>query len=575
MRQRISLLAACGLVAAGLATAPAQAAEPLVPPAAPAADPVLTLAAPAALALPPHPADGSPKPVALAVRLEQPAGAAAFTGPVTFTVDLAKAAGVATVREVPAAGATAPRCTAVASTLVCKDEAPRAGSPRGIDLEVAAAKGAAEGKSGEIRVSGAAAGATVTSAVTSVTVGGPDLVMEEMRLKRDPKPGESQPLPLAFANRGGQSARGVVLELEASHGLEFGERYDNCTYRTTSTTTTALCTVEGEFKAGESYELAGDSPLHLKAAAHARAELLGYGIYPAAAPAAQAGANAGADAKPQPGDPAAKDPAAKDPAGKGPAGGRKLTAKKRAAALTPALRGPDLNPADNRREADFAVTNTADLAADALVVKGKAGATAKAVVSVRNQGPAWVFEPRSTAPAAVVDVVLPPGLKVLTAPAACRSTGVDSAPRYLCATGTSLPETAKAEFPFEVRIDKAVPDARGAITVGRPGPGGEVQRHPFDPVLANNQAAFTVNPTGPAPSPSGTPTPSGSPSPSASASASPSAGASGGASAAGNSTSRGPLASTGSTAGPLGLAGAALVLVGGGLYVAFRRRRTA
>ncbi|MFG2618389.1 LPXTG cell wall anchor domain-containing protein [Streptomyces sp. NPDC048507] len=575
MRQRISLLAACGLVVAGLATAtaPAQAADPVLTPAAPAADPVLTLAAPAALALVPHPADGAPKPVALAVRLEQPAGASAFTGPVTFTVDLAKAAGVATVREVPAAGA-APRCAAVASTLVCKDEAARAGSPRGIDLEVAAAKGAADGASGAIAVSGAGAGVTVKPAVTAVTVGGPDLVMEEMRLKRDPKPGESQPLPLAFANRGGQPARGVVLELEASHGLEFGEHYDNCAYRITATSTTALCTVEGEFKAGESYELAGDSPLHLKATAHARAELLGYGIYPAA-PAAPAGANAGAGAKP--GDQAAGDQAAGDQAGKNPAGGRKLTAKKRAATLTPALRGPDLNPADNRREAGFAVTNTADLAADPLVVKGKAGATAKAVVSVRNQGPAWVFEPRSEAPAAVVDVALPPGLKVLTAPAACRSTGADTAPRYLCATGTSLSESAKAEFPFEVRIDKAVPDARGAITVGRPGPGGEPQRHPFDPVLANNQAAFTVNPTGPAPSTSGTPSPSGSPSPSASASASasPSAGASGGATAAGGSGSRGPLASTGSTAGPLGLAGAGLVLVGGGLYVAFRRRRTA
>ncbi|MFD8980269.1 LPXTG cell wall anchor domain-containing protein [Streptomyces sp. NPDC059564] len=552
MRQRISLLAACGLVAAGLATTPAQAAET-----------VLTLAAPPALALPLHPADGSPKPVALAVRLDQPAGSDAFTGPFTFTVDLAKVDGVATVREAAAlgGGAPAPKCTAVASTLVCKDEGPGKGAPRGIDLEVTAAKGAASGKSGEITVSGAAAGVTVKSAVTSVTVGGPDLVMGEMKLKREPKPGESQPLPLAFSNEGTQPARGVVLELEASHGLEFAERYDNCDYRTTLTSTTALCTVEGEFEAKASYELAGDSPLHLKATAHARAEVLGYGVYPAAPKGEQA-----ADAKPKPGDPAAKDPADKKPAG-----GRKLTAKKRAAALTPALRGPDLNPADNRREADFAVTNSADLAAEPLSLKGKAGTTLKAAVSVRNHGPAWVFEPRSAAPAAVVDVVLPTGLTVLKAPAGCRSTGSAAAPRYLCATGTTLQEAEKAEFPFELRIDKAVPDARGAITVGRPGPGGEPQRHPFDPVLANNLAAFTVNSTGPAPSPSGKPSPSGSPS----GSASPSPSATPSTSSTPTKTSSGgPLASTGSTAGPIGLAGAALVLVGGGLYVAFRRRST-
>lgn len=353
--------------------------------------------------------------------------------------------------------------------------------------------------------------------------------------------------------------------------MELAERYDNCEYRTTRTSTTALCTVDGEFEAGASYELAGDSPLHLKATGHARAELLGYGIYPAAAPVKAEQAQTGADAKPKPGDQGAKDPAGKTPgtgAGTGQGAGRKLTAKKRAT-LTPALRGPDLNPADNRREFDFAVPNTADLAAEPLVVKGKAGATVKAAVAVRNQGPAWVFDPRSTAPAAVVDVVVPPGVTVLTAPAACRSAGTAAAPRYLCTTGSSLLESEKAQFPFELRIDKAVPDARGAITVGRPGPGGEPQRHPFDPVLANNLATITVNPAGPAPSPSTT---SPKPTASASASASPSATPSAGTTPPKTSSGGGPLASTGSTAGLVGFAGAALVAAGGALFLAFRRR---
>ncbi|MFE3763116.1 LPXTG cell wall anchor domain-containing protein [Streptomyces sp. NPDC059104] len=558
MRQRISLPAACGLVAAGLATAitPAYAAEP-----------VLTLTAPAALALPLHPASGSPKPVALDVRLDYPGTAEGLGTEVTFTVDLTKLAGVASVREAAAGTGQAAKCKTVASTLVCTEQGVRPGSRPGVGLEVTAAKDAKNKDSGEIRVTGAVSGATVRSAVTAVTVGGPDLVMGEMALKRDPKPGESQPLPLAFSNRGTQSARGVVLELEASRGMELAERYDNCEYRTTRTSTTAICTVDGEFEADASYELAGDSPLHLKATGHARAELLGYGIYPAAAPVKTEQTQTGADAKPKPADQSAKDPAGKTPGG---TGGRKLTAKKRAATLAPALRGPDLNPADNRREFEFAVPNTADLVAEPLVVKGKAGTTVKTAVAVRNQGPAWVFEPRSTAPAAVVDVVVPPGVKVLTAPAACRSAGTEAVPRYLCATGSSLLESEKAEFPFELRIDKAVPDARGAITVGRPGPGGEPQRHPFDPVLANNLATITVNPTGPAPSPSATASPK--PTASASASASPSATPSSGTTSPKTSSGGGPLASTGSTAGVVGLAGAALVAAGGALFLAFRRR---
>ncbi|MGW1639959.1 LPXTG cell wall anchor domain-containing protein [Streptomyces lavendulae] len=559
MRQRISLPVACGLAAAGLATAitPAFAAEP-----------VLTLTAPAALALPLHPASGSPKPVALDVRLDYPGTAEGLGTDVTFTVDLTKLAGVASVREATAGGTgQAAKCTPVASTLVCTERGVRPGSRPGVALEVTAAKDAKNKDSGEIRVTGAVSGATVRSAVTAVTVGGPDLVMGEMALKGDPKPGESQPLPLAFSNRGTQSANGVVLELEASRGMELAERYDNCEYRTTRTSTTAVCAVDGEFEAGASYELAGDSPLHLKATGHARAELLGYGIYPAGAPVKAEQAQTGADAKPAPGDQAAKDPAGKTPGG---TGGRKLTAKKRAAALAPALRGPDLNPADNRREFVFGVVNTADLVAEPLVVKGKAGATVKTAVAVRNQGPAWVFEPRSADPAAVVEVQVPPGVKVLTAPAACRASGTAAAPRYLCSTGSSLRESEKAEFPFELRIDKAVPDARGAITVGRSGPGGELQRHPFDPAPANNLASFTVNPTGPAPSPSATATPK--PSPSASASASPSAVPSAGATPAKSSSGGGPLASTGSTAGVVGLAGAALVAAGGALFLAFRRR---
>ncbi|MFD0353905.1 hypothetical protein ACFVHW_09160 [Streptomyces sp. NPDC127110] len=535
MRQRISLLAACGLVAVGLTTPTAMAAE--------SADPVFRLNGPAALAL----RQGAPQPVALHFGLLD---ADTFTGESTFTIDLTKLAGIASVKE--AAGPK--KCEDKGATLVCKDKGPHAG----VDLEAVAVKDAKDGASGVLTVTGTAAGATVTPAATLVSVGGPDLVMQDLGLKKDPKPGESQALPLEFRNEGTQPAKGVVLELEATHGLELPERYDNCTYRTTRTLTKVVCTIEGDFKAKAGYELAGDSPLHLKAGANALDEQFTYGIYPAGAP------QKAADAK-------APDAKAPDAAGAAATAGRKLTARKKAEAAPAPLRAPDLNPVDNKRVAPLKVDNKADFAAEPLTIKGAAGTTVKAVVAARNNGPAWVT---GTDAAAVVDVALPKGVKVLTAPAACRAV---QPTQYRCATGPVVLEKEKLAFPFELKIEKAVKDAKGAITVGRPGAKGEIEKHAFDPVPANNLADFTANPTA-TPTKSPSPSASGSASPSASKSASPSAGSSTGsttgnnASAAAAGRSGGPLASTGSTAGLVGLAGAGLFAVGAALYLSFRRR---
>ncbi|MEU8776752.1 hypothetical protein [Streptomyces sp. NPDC048606] len=557
MRQRISLLAACGLVAVGLAATPANAA-----------DPVFTLTgSPAALALTPHPGGtGTPKPASLALRLDRPSGDTKFT----FTVDLSGIDKVADVKEKNPA-ATGPRCEKSGTTLVCADRTATGGGPAGIDLEVTAAKDAANGATGTLTVTGTATGASVTAARTAIQVGGPDLVMTEMALKTAPKPGESQPLPLAFANRGTQSAHGVILELEATHGLELPERYDNCTYTPGRTSTAVRCVVDGEFKADESYEVAGESPLHLKASAHARTERFAYGVLPVA-PAARGGAadqgtadrRTGQDAQDAPGGQAAK---------KG-TGGRKLIAKKRVTAKP----GPDLNPSDNRREAFIGVENKADFAADALALKGASGATVKAPVTIRNLGPGWVFDPKSPeAPAAVAEVRFPKDVKVVKVPASCRAAAPSETSRYLCATASSVLEKEKIEFPFEVRPEKDLRDAKGAITVGLPDAKGELGKHAFDPNLANNQADVVVNPTAVSPSPSPSTSTGASPSPSAStsASASPTAGAGGNSTPQGGTTGSGPLASTGSGAALIGLAAAALFAVGGALFLVFRRRGAA
>ncbi|MFF1559090.1 peptidase [Streptomyces sp. NPDC058279] len=543
MRKRISLLAACGLVALGTAAVPANAADPVFP-----------LVGPAALDLPLPVDGGSAREQRLSISLDQPATPTpSFKG--LFTVDLSKVAGVATVRE--HTSGPAHHCIEKDGGLECA----YVGLPVGLELDVAAAKGAANGATGEITVTGKTPGATITPLTTKISVGGPDLVMREMKLKKDLTPGESQPMPLVFANAGTQAAKGVVLELGTTRGMELVETYDNCRTRTAGDLTTVLCAVEGDFVPGAVYELAGDSPLHIKATRHAYDDSLVYGIHPA-------------------GD----EPKAASWSGKA-ATGRTLTAipAKSAPAASAPLRATDLNPGDNRREFAFHTQNTADFATSPVSLKGKKDDTLSTAFTFENKGPAWI---RAALPAdslARTVVVVPEGAKVTRKPQECLAVDADGtkraeqlgAPRYECALGSRVSENEKVVYPFDLKIEKVVEGAKGSVTVGDWGASAP-RPHAFDPNAADNTAAVVINAkggtgTGPSPSPSTSGSPSPSPSVSASASPSSTSTASGG-TGTGTTAQGGNLASTGSTVGPLAVGAAALVAAGGALYVAVRRR---
>ncbi|THA56434.1 peptidase [Streptomyces sp. A1136] len=541
MRKRISLLAACGLVALGTATVPANAAEPVFP-----------LIGPAALDLPLPVEGGSAREQRLSIGLDGPATpGASFTG--LFRVDLSKVAGVATVRE--HTGGPSHQCVEKDGALECA----YVGLPVDLELDVAAAKGAANGATGEITVTGKVPGATVTALTTKVSVGGPDLVMREMSLKKDLTPGETQPMPLVFANAGTQAAHGVVLELGTTRGMELVETYDNCRTRAAGDLTTVLCSVEGDFVPGAVYELAGDSPLHIEATRHAYDDTLVYGIHPA-------------------GD----EPKATSWSSRATTG-RKLTATPvKSAPAAPALRATDLNPGDNRREFVFHTRNTADFATSPVSLKGKKGDTLTTAFTFENKGPAWIRAARPADSAARTVVVVPEGAKVTRKPQECLAVDTDGtkrveqlgAPRYECALGNRIGENEKVVYPFDLKVEKVVEDAKGSVTVGDWGASAP-RPHAFDPNAANNTAAVVINAkggtgTGPTPGPSTSGSPSPSPSVSASASASPTASASG--AGTGTTAQGGNLASTGSTVGPLAIGAAALVAAGGALYVAVRRR---
>ncbi|MEU7727224.1 LPXTG cell wall anchor domain-containing protein [Streptomyces sp. NPDC040724] len=542
MRKRISLLAACGLAAVALATPPAHAA-----------DPEFRLAGPAETGLRPHPgADAKPQKTSVEFRIFNDT-AKTFDRQSTFTIDLTPLKGVA---DVTLAEHQSSDCTLTATAVTCKRWALWTGDSTVVDLNLSAAKDSKTGATANLTVTGKAEGAAIKATTTKVRVGGPDLVMEPAALKAEQKPGDKQALPIVFANRGTESVEGVVLEVRTTHGIGLVEQYGNCSYSEDTGAgepwntgwTTVQCLLEGEYEAGKIYGV--DGPLTLKAAPHAFADALTYAVY----------ANG-------------EQPKAEKL--RKPTAGKQLTAKARAPKAS--AQAVDLDPWNNLQEFDFATKNTADLVVAPMSLKGKAGETVRADFGFRNNGPAWVAHLRSGEDVARTDIVIPAGARVTKVPDRCQGVNADGtqreqalgAPRYFCSTGHVVGEKERFVYPFELKIEKVVEDAKGSVSVGQWTPGG-TQPQRWDPNHANNKAALVINAKGGGTTPSPTPTASATPSASATptASASPTSGTGTGTGTKAN----GGLASTGTSAEVIAFGGAALVAAGGALVLAFRRK---
>ncbi|MFE9457275.1 peptidase [Streptomyces californicus] len=590
-RRAAGLLAAAALLAvvplAG-AAAPAHADGP----------PVFTLGGPAETGLHPYPAGGGPKPSALGITVAAPSGeeGTGFAGEFTLTFDLSGVAGVADVAfdgeasgdeasggeasrggasggetsggeasdgKEPGSGA-GPECEVTGAKAVCAGTGVRPGAHPVAALVVTAAAGSERGDSGTITVTGEAEGAAFTPFTTRVTVGGPDLVMEELPFRTELVPGDRQQAPITFANRGAGDADGVLLTLRYTRGLDIPQRYSNCRYSEDAPglpgvgRTTALCTVEGVFEAGETYTLA--TPLTIEATERAYRDTFLYRIEEADAPR----------------------PA---PAGFERGGGAVLRAvpvtgpQNRAAGRT-----ADPTPHDNQREADFRTENTADFAAYGDRVSGARGATVTADVGFRNDGPAWIGHLRSGEDVAVVDFTVPRGASVVAKPDRCRAVTATGeyredqrspAPRYLCPTSPAVHDGEGLDLPFALRIEEVLIGAEGEVTVRAPSARNPAL--PFDPAPANNTARLVLNagdggPGAPSAPPTPAPDPDRGPSGAPTASV-PGGGAAGTPDSSGSGSAQGGgLASTGSDA--LTVAGAAAVALTAGLaLVAAARRR--
>ncbi|WP_069744140.1 peptidase [Streptomyces sp. EN23] len=564
-------LAAAGLLAAASlagAAAPAQAAD----------TPVFTLGGPADTALHPYPESGRPKAATVGISLNNPSEDeenGGFGGYFTLTFDLSGVAGVADVKF---DGESSPDCEITGTKAVCEDWGIWPGLQGAADLLVTAADGSENGDTGTITVTGEAEGATFTPFTTRVTVGGPDLVMERLPFRTELAPGEKQQAPITFANRGTRDADGVLLTLRYSRGLDIPQRYSNCEYTVDDPgqpdfgSTTALCSVEGAFEAGATYTLA--TPLTLEATERAYYDTFLYRIQEDSA-AQRAAQRAGAAFE------------------RGTGGVLKAVPVKKGAAVSSA----DLNPYDNQQDVDFRTKNTADFVAYGDDVAGPEGSTVKADIGFRNEGPAWIGHIRSGEDVATVDFTVPQGTSVTSKPERCRAVKADGsyredqkspAPRYVCNTSMTVRDGAGLDLPFELRVDKAMVGASGAVTVRNTWL--QNPKLPFDPKPGNNTAYLVLNGEGggsdsggataggdgggsgePSTPPTSAPDPEKSPSGTASPSASTSSGGSS-AGTAGGSGDGGGLASTGSVALIASGTAAAALAAGLVLFTAARRR---
>ncbi|MEV7386515.1 hypothetical protein [Streptomyces sp. NPDC091215] len=364
-----------------------------------------------------------------------------------LTVDVAGLAGVAEV-------AWPDNCTPndAGTVAVCDTgDVPTRYSAQ-VRLQVRAAAGAAVGAQGTIEYSAEATGgpdgkltAAQGSAETSVTVGsGPDLGISAPQDVSDVATGTSLTVPFSVTNTGNETAHGFSVKMWATYGLNVATRYPQCTYTGPDDSgqytpmTDVTCSFDTDIAPGATVEL--PEPLRLTVTGHALYERFDYEVQPGAG-------------------------------------------------------ATDLDSSDNGRSWHIDADNTADFAVHGTEVSGAAGDTVTTAFRFDNLGPAWVGNVSSGDPVAVIDYYLPEGTTATSVPATChpaRTSGDDPAiGHYAC----TLPMWAKPDlqvgFPFQLHIDRVVPDATGHVVVH---PQSDTSRT-FDPDSENNTATVVVNPS--------------------------------------------------------------------------------
>ncbi|MFD8566557.1 hypothetical protein [Streptomyces sp. NPDC059639] len=445
-------------------------------------------------------------------------------------------------------------CGAKGLTAECKVHELAAGERQnqigGIRLDVDS--DSAVGDFGSIKVTGETVGedqgVTFTPLTIDVLVGGHEYKNRKLSEPKGFEAGDVYDAPVGFRNVGGMAGDGVVLRFHGSRGLSFLDSYGNCAYKETTDGSLlhrgvdAICTVPGTFEAGTAYTVA--EPLKVRTADFALDDVFSYGF--SSVSPAKAKALLAVD-------------------GYTPGTGGSLTLKE--------LPGAPAGDYTRYAELDLPTSNTYDLVLTGASAKGKAGDTVKADLGFRNDGPGWISALRSGGESIGFTVTVPKGATVTKAPDRCTFTTIEEGVKgYLCWVSTPLLEDAKLTFPFELRIDKVVENAKGKVAL-------PAWDNPREPEQSNNTAWIVLNGSGDDEGAGGSSGggSSASPSPSASGDTSGSSGTSGnsGSGDQGSGSTGGGLALTGA-GGVLLIGGIAVVVLGVGAVavVVTRRRRT-
>ncbi|MFH9616857.1 hypothetical protein [Streptomyces pratensis] len=265
----------------------------------------------------------------------------------------------------------------------------------------------------------------------------PDLSLTEPVLVDPVAPGTLVTVPVTVTNNGDAAAEGVRLQVWNTYGLEFAAAYPehpDCAWSPPALDTEDMpggfldCTFDTVVEPGAAVTL--PEPLRLTAAPHALLERLDVRIQP--------------------------------------------------------LDGTqDQNTEDNIISVPVTVENTADFAVQGDVVTGAAGETVTATIGFRNHGPAWFANIGNGDAVATVTLTVPEGATVVSAPENCWAWGSSA---YRCELRNWAAPTDRTQLPFELHVDRVVPNATGAVTLQ-----ASEWQTPYDPNPHNAHAELVLN----------------------------------------------------------------------------------
>ncbi|MCX5119527.1 LPXTG cell wall anchor domain-containing protein [Micromonospora sp. NBC_00362] len=333
--------------------------------------------------------------------------------------------------------------------------------------------GAQLGDSGDVAVSFEAAGGRSGSYTSHVRVGeGVDLAGGPFT-SLSAKPGGKFTVPLAVSNAGDKVVNGFVAVFDLPYSIRTKDRFSNCRYADDHLLS---CQFDEDIPVGTG--LVATLNLELAKDTYAPTNQSGYAQFMTTADfedltrvRTAVGARAAT-----------------------PGSGPKLTltgapGRMRKAAQT------DVGPGNDYTGWTIKATGTngTDLAAIGATLRGTAGAVVTATVGFRNNGPATLDRTNGDFEAAThTNVELPPGTTAVEVPDNCRLRQ-DTTRTYLCASEMLLVAGQTYTVKFRLRIDKVIPNARGAVRVNAPCecPAGGGFQDDIKP--ANDRATIVVN----------------------------------------------------------------------------------